>query len=395
MIVNIIGLGYIGLPLAVMLSNSGNHVIGSDINSVLLSNLIKKNYEYFDLELKDMLISYDLANLTYSNGPVDADIHIIAVPTPINKSKTFDESFILSALKEVFKVESTTNIVVIESTIPTNFLESYVYGSLNDSNLKWKFVHCPERILPGNLIYELIYGDRIIGSDSPSIRDLVSNLYKGFTRGRIFLTDFKTAAMVKLTENSFRDINIAFANQIALMCNDINVKTSDVISLANHHPRVNILSPGPGVGGHCIPVDPWFLISTHPKISDYLKSARILNDSMPHYILDRISKILDLEKLRPSDVGFYGLTYKANVKDTRESPSSMIIQLFINKYNSEPSSYDPIINQNNNFNDFIKNNKLIVVLVDHSHIIENKRSLMNNIVYDTKNCLNLKGSYKL
>jgi UDP-N-acetyl-D-mannosaminuronic acid dehydrogenase len=265
---------------------------------------------------------------------------------------------------------------------------------------KIEFVHAPERILPGNLFHELVNNSRTIGSDNPILGKEVEALYRSFTKGEIIHTNIITAELSKVVENTFRDVNIAFANELAIISHEMSVDVYELISVANYHPRVNILKPGPGVGGHCIPVDPWFLVGDYPNLTKLIRSAREVNDEMPLFILRRAREILQKNSIDISRVGVYGLTYKADLSDTRESPSIQFIDLFTKEFGFAPFVYDPMIrggkyNSQQSFEEFLFKINFLIVMVDHSHLKDNVDKLLGKIIFDTKRVVFLDGVIRL
>ncbi|MBQ3601889.1 MAG: nucleotide sugar dehydrogenase, partial [Lachnospiraceae bacterium] len=261
----------------------------------------------------------------------------------------------------------------------------------------------PERIIPGNMIYELVHNNRTIGADDFQIGEKVKQIYSSFCQGEIVVTDIRTAEMTKVVENTYRDINIAFANELAKICRSDELDVYEIIRIANKHPRVNILTPGPGVGGHCISVDPWFLVGDYPGLANIILTARKINDKMPEFVLQRIKEIMEEKDIKSATrVGLYGLTYKENVDDMRESPS---LQLLENMKRHLAAGilkvYDPFIdkevveNQYYDFDKFLQDVDLVVIMVGHNHIKENLEKLQGKVVLDTRCVCNLEGTYRL
>ena len=263
-------------------------------------------------------------------------------------------------------------------------------------------MHAPERIIPGNMIYELENNSRTIGADEKEIGEKIKNLYASFCRGDIVVTDIKTAEMTKVIENTFRDINIAFANELSRICRKENMDVYEVIKIANKHPRVNILQPGPGVGGHCISVDPWFLVGDYPDIVNVIRAAREVNDGQPQFVLERLRDILKENNITDlSKVGIYGLTYKENVDDTRESPTLQLLEKLNDEEKENFKVFDPHIkrklteNQYFDFNEFLKDINVLLIMNSHNHIKENINKINDKIIFDTKNIINSEKVYKL
>lgn len=297
------------------------------------------------------------------------------------------------------------SIIVIESTISPGTVEKYVYPAAKAKGkapgVDVHFAHAPERIIPGNMIYELEHNSRTIGAESKEIAERVKTIYASFCKGEIVLTDIKTAEMTKVVENTFRDINIAFANELAKICREGGMDVYEIIRIANKHPRVNILNPGPGVGGHCISVDPWFLVGDFPEQSKLIHQARIINDSMPVFVLERAQSIM--KELGIDDmtrVGLYGLTYKEDVDDVRESPTLQLLEYM--RENNMPAMpvYDPMVqknvvdNQYHDFDKFFENVDMVIVMVGHSQLKNNLELFGDKPVLDTRNVFKDK-AYKL
>lgn len=395
--INVIGLGYIGLPTALVLAKSGNEVVGTDINKEIVQKL-QSNHITFEEEGLDELFSAAISNnIEFSNDYKSADTYIITVPTPYEKNnKKINAEYVIDATKQVLEVCKEDAIIVIESTISPGTIDRFIRPLFKDYKYELgrniHLVHAPERILPGNMIYELKNNSRTIGADSPIIAEKVKKVYESFCNGEIVTTDIRTAEMTKVIENTFRDINIAFANELTNICHQDNLDVYEIIRIANKHPRVNILNPGPGVGGHCIPVDPWFLVGDYPRFTRLITAAREINDSMPRYVLNRVYEIMRATGVKDiSRVGIYGLTYKADVDDIRESPTLQLLDL-MKQHLAEPLSvYDPMVekrlvdSQIMDFNEFLNSTDLVIIMVGHQHIKEHKTMLSNKIVFDTQN----------
>lgn len=403
--INIIGLGYIGLPTALMLASAGNEVVGTDYNENLV-NTLKNNELTFEEPGLDKLFDTAIEKgITFTSEYQSTDFYIITVPTPYDKdNKKLDPSYVINATKKVLEVCKKGTLLVIESTISPGTIDKYVRPLIEDSSFKIDedifLVHVPERILPGQMIYELKHNSRTIGADNRDAANRVRNVYSTFCEGEIVCTDIRTAEMTKVVENTFRGINIAFANELTKIARHDNLDVHEIIRIANMHPRVNILSPGPGVGGHCIPVDPWFLVGDYPRLTKLISTALEINESMPDMVLSRIKDIMKKNNIKDyNKVGIYGLTYKADVDDIRESPT---IQLFENMeahFANPFRVYDPMIkdkimdNQELNFQKFLEESDIIVLMVEHTHLIENLDSLEGKVVLDTHNLI--KSAYKL
>lgn len=405
--INVIGLGYIGLPTALMLASHGVEVVGTDYNAELVETL-KSGRTTFKEEGLDNLFSEAVEKgILFTNEYISTDIYIVSVPTPYRKvEKKIDPTYVVSAVKSILQVCKRGAIIVIESTISPGTTDKFIRPIIEEMGFvigeDLHLVHAPERIIPGNMIYELVSNSRTIGADSKEIGGRIKALYSSFCKGEIVLTDIRTAEMTKVVENTYRDINIAFANELAKICRSDDMDVYEIIRIANKHPRVNILSPGPGVGGHCISVDPWFLVGDYPGLANIILTARKINDSMPEFVLGRIRDIIREKGIHDlSRVGLYGLTYKEDVDDVRESPS---LQMFekMEKHLAPPlKCYDPYIseklveNQYFDFDEFLSSVDVVVIMTAHSHIKKNEGKLRNKIVLDTKNIFSGDNIYKL
>lgn len=399
----IIGLGYIGLPTAVMFANHGKKVLGVDLNHDIVSKINKKEAHIEEPGLLEKLtIAVDTGNLRASIVPEKADVFIIAVPSPINADKTANLEYVKSASKSIVPYLEKGNLVVLESTVPPRTVEDVMIPILKETGLEIGtelFVsHSPERVIPGKVFEELVNNSRIVGGINKESSIKTADLYRSFVEGELFLTDATTAEMVKIIENTYRDVNIAFANELARISENIGVNVWEAIQLANQHPRVNIHTPGPGVGGHCIPVDPWFLVELDRENAKLINMAREINDSMPQFTVNKVKEILDKEQIANPKVAVLGLAFKGNVDDIRESPSLEIIRL-LKEMNIEHSVFDPHVketkvpNQTHELEDSLFHADLILILTDHNEFkelnpVEASKHVRSKIVFDTKNCLN-------
>ena len=336
----VLGLGYIGLPLSGTLANNGYKVIGVDINNDIIKKVNKGNIHIIEKDLQGIINkAVKSGNLVAKSKPVKSDIFIIAVPTPFKKEfkdlPSPDITFVLDAAKSIANVINKDNLVLIESTCPvgtTERVKNCIEKYSKIKNIKFDIAYCPERVIPGQILKELISNDRIVGGYTEISTSKGIEFYKSFCKGKILATDTKTAELVKLTENSYRDLNIAFANEISMICDDLNVNVSELIKLSNHHPRVNILSPGCGVGGHCIAVDPWFIASEFPDKTKLIQASRKVNIEKTQWVIRKIikeSNNLSKKLGRLANVACLGLSFKPDVDDTRESPSIEITKSLI------------------------------------------------------------------
>ncbi len=406
-LVNVIGLGYIGLPTALMLSKSGIQVVGTDLNQKLVDSLNQGKLTFQEEGLEELFQAALANGVSFSTEYQKADTYILAVPTPyIEENKKLDPKYVISAVNNVLDVCDKGASIIIESTISPGTVDRHIRPIIEERGYvigeDVHLLHAPERIIPGNMIYELENNSRTIGADSPEIAEKAKTIYDSFCNAEIVLTDIRSAEMSKVIENTYRDVNIAFANELAKICRTDNIDVYEIIKIANKHPRVNILQPGPGVGGHCISVDPWFLVGDYPDLTNLILAARKINDSMPTHVLGRIRDIMkehDITDL--SKVGIYGLAYKENVDDTRESPALQLLEILDEHLAFGVKVFDPFVqeemvdNQYMDFDQFINDVEVVVVLVAHDHIKENMASIENKLVLDTKNICTFEGAYKL
>ena len=406
--INVIGMGYIGLPTALMLAAHGEKVIGTDYNKELVKTLQSGKLTFQENGLDGLFSEALKQGIAFTDEYKRTDMYIVYVPTPYDKeSKKIDPSYVITAVKSVIKVCPEGATLVIESTIPPGTIDTYVRPVLKESGFiegkNIHLAHAPERIIPGNMIYELIHNNRTIGADRQEIGEKVKNIYQSFCQGEIIVTDIRTAEMTKVVENTFRDINIAFANELMKICRSGEMDVYEIIRIANKHPRVNILSPGPGVGGHCISVDPWFLVGDYPGLANLILTARKTNDSMPEFVLKRIYEIMRKEGIEDAEkVGIYGLTYKENVDDMRESPTLQMLKCMDEHLaGGRVKVYDPYIekdivaNQYHDLERFLEDVTLVVLMVAHNEIIENMEKLNGKTVLDTRKVCDCENVYWL
>jgi len=324
----VLGLGYIGLPTAAVLATHGFSVVGVDVNTSVVDTVNNGDIHIEEPGLQTLVqAAYKSENLRAQSSPEAADVFIIAVPTPLRDKKA-DLTAVESAAESIVPVLKKENLVILESTVPPKTVEELVALILEQSGLEagqdFHLAHCPERVLPGNILKELVENDRVIGGVTPESAQKAKELYTSFVSGRIYLTDATTAELVKLSENTFRDVNIALANELANVCENLEVDVWEVIELANHHPRVNFLKPGPGVGGHCISVDPWFIVETTPTVARLIRLSREINDGQPTRVSEKIQEMT--LGINDPKVVVLGVSYKGNVDDIRESPALPLIQ---------------------------------------------------------------------
>ncbi|GAA0818942.1 nucleotide sugar dehydrogenase [Clostridium tertium] len=405
--INVVGLGYIGLPTALMFAANGIRVRGTDLNINIVNKLNSGKLTFKEDGLEELFKKAQKNEIEFSTNYLKTDMYIITVPTPyIKESKKIDPKYVISAVNNVLNFCEKGAVIVIESTVSPGTIDKFVRPLIEEKGLVLgkdvHLVHAPERIIPGRMIYELENNSRTIGADSEEIGNKVKEVYSSFCKGDIIVTDIKIAELSKVVENTFRDINIAFANELAKICRRENIDVYNLIEIANKHPRVNILNPGPGVGGHCISVDPWFLVGDYPDTVNIIKSAREVNDSMPRFVINRIRDIMAENNIEDiSKVGLYGITYKEDVDDTRESPTLQLLQK-LNDYEANSIKiYDPFISELHwesqylDFEKFINDIDMIVIMVGHAHIKERRSIIKNKLILDTKNIIKDCEIYKL
>ncbi|WP_167141451.1 UDP-N-acetyl-D-mannosamine dehydrogenase [Pseudomonas sp. OTU750018] len=338
--ISVIGLGYIGLPTAAVFASRKKKVIGVDVNQKAVDTINRGEIHIVEPDL-DMVVHAAVTEgyLRAATSPEPADAFLIAVPTPFKGEYEPDLSYIEAASKAIAPVLKRGDLVILESTSPVGATEqmsawlaaarpdlSFPQSHGEDSDIR--IAHCPERVLPGHVLRELVLNDRVIGGMTDKCSEAAVQLYKTFVEGECVVTTARTAEMCKLTENSFRDVNIAFANELSIICDKLNINVWELIRLANRHPRVNILQPGPGVGGHCIAVDPWFIVSKTPDEARMIRTAREVNDSKPLWVLDQVGYAIDKylqENLSKTSkdvtIACLGLAFKPDIDDLRESPA--------------------------------------------------------------------------
>ncbi|MGX7132236.1 nucleotide sugar dehydrogenase [Enterococcus songbeiensis] len=403
--INVIGLGYIGLPTALMLAANGNEVVGTDYNKKLLHKLQEGELTFEETGLQELFDNALNKGIKFENDYSSTDFYIITVPTPYDKvDKKIDPSYVIAATKQVLEVCKKGTILVIESTISPGTIDRFVRPLVEEAGLVLgedvHLVHAPERILPGQMIKELQFNSRTIGADEPEVAEKVKEIYSSFCEGEIVCTDIRTAEMTKVVENTFRAINIAYANELTKIARHDDLDVHEIIRIANMHPRVNILSPGPGVGGHCIPVDPWFLVGDYPRLTNLISTALEINESMPELVLDRLTTIMKENNITDRNkIGIYGMTYKQDVDDIRESPTLQLFEKMESNFAEPFRVFDPMLkeqimnNQVTDFDSFLENSQIIVLMVEHTHLKENLDKLKGKLILDTHNLLD--DAYKL
>lgn len=411
----VLGMGYIGLPTAAMFATHGFHVTGVDVNAQTVDILNSGEIHIEEPGLKTVVqTAIQSGNLVVSQQPQPADVFILAVPTPLlmNEASSPDSShggvphaemsYVRAATRSLLPHLQKGNLVILESTSPPETTVGVVAPILEESGLKVGedlFVaHCPERVLPGRILEELVNNDRVIGGMTAESAEMAKELYSSFVKGPIFLTDATTAEMVKLMENTYRDVNIALANELAVVAEHVGINVWEAIELANRHPRVNIHKPGPGVGGHCIAVDPWFIAAAAPAITPLIQTARRINDAMPAHVVEMVRQAV--EGIENPVVACLGLAYKANVDDIRESPSMEVVKL-LGEAGYEVRAFDPhvpnrsINEQVDSLENSLKDAHCVVLLTDHAEfqqLILQKFCVPDMILIDTRNISHWKSS---
>jgi UDP-N-acetyl-D-mannosaminuronic acid dehydrogenase len=404
----VLGLGYIGLPTASLFARNGFDVTGVDINEKIVATLNTGAIHIDEAGLHELVANVVASgNLRASTSPVASDAFIIAVPTPFGSKKKPDLKFVFAAVDSILPLLRPGNLVIVESTVPPGTAErvaGYIQRKRKDlggrnsdpSSLSVHVVHCPERVLPGNILRELVENDRVIGGLTPKGSELAKELYGRIITGKIYLTDATTAEMVKLSENTFRDVNIALSNELALISEKLGINIWEVVELANKHPRVRFLSPGPGVGGHCIAVDPWFIASDFPVEAKVIRAARVRNDGVPLRVVNKVKKILS--KTRNPKIACLGGSYKGNVGDARNSPALDIYKALRKAYGKKGKvvlcdrHLDPAKFTLSSIEDSLQGADLVLVLVDHNEFKnlspELAASLVRaRVILDTRNII--------
>jgi UDP-N-acetyl-D-mannosaminuronic acid dehydrogenase len=402
----VVGLGYIGLPTATVFADQGIAVHGVDVNERAIKEINSGNPHITEPELDVILRRVISAGkFKASTKPEKADAFILAVPTPFKDGFIPDISYIEKAARSIAPVLERGNLVVLESTSPvgtTERLSEILAEERPDLNFPHTNIgipdvhvaHCPERVLPGKILYEVVHNARIIGGITAECANAALNLYQLISKAECHITNARTAELCKLSENSFRDVNIAYANELSYICDSLKIDVWELIRLANLHPRVNILRPGPGVGGHCIAVDPWFIVAADPANAKLIKSAREINNRKPHYIVEKVKHAA--EKLKSPRIACLGLSYKADIDDFRESPALEIVEAIIHQKLGDIKIVEPHIKelpkvlQNSDaaltsLHNAIRDSDIVVLLVDHKAFLKFDREMLKEkIIIDTR-----------
>lgn len=392
----VMGLGYIGLPTASFLGTKGYQVHGVDISPNVVETINRGDVHITEPEL-DVLVksAVQSGNLTAALEPAEADIFIIAVPTPLNGSNEPEMSAVTKATDAISPYLKRGNIVILESTSPVGTTDRLVADRLRELGHKVgdeiHVAHCPERVLPGRILAELVGNDRIVGGIDDTSTTAAADFYREFVAGEVLETTAATAELAKLSENTFRDVNIALANELSMICDDMDVDVWDLIALANRHPRVSILQPGPGVGGHCIAVDPWFIVAAAPSQARLIRTAREVNIAKPEWVVDKIRA--RAEKFKRPTIACLGLAYKADIDDLRESPALDVVEklreadvgelLISEPYVTSHPDYDLV-----DWQEAVQRADIVVVLVDHRQFKGLKpKDLQERVLIDTRGML--------
>jgi len=367
----VLGLGYVGLPTASLLANKGYNVAGVDVIGSVVDRINSGRIHIIEPDLEVLVRSaVNSGQLNAYHTPQKADIFIIATPTPFKDGHKPDLSYVETATKAIIPVLAEGNLVILESTSPVGTTRKvHAILSKQRPDLNNIYVcHCPERVLPGRILLELVENDRVIGGIDEASTLQAVDFYQNFVRGDLLTTNSNTAEMAKLVENTYRDVNIAFANELSMLCDNMNIDIWELIKIANRHPRVNILRPGPGVGGHCIAVDPWFLISGNPDKSQLIQAARTINDKKPKWVIEKVASIA--KRFNDAVIACLGLTYKPDIDDLRESAALFITQQIVSLQIGTVIVCEPNLQKVKDLelvslDDVLKRADIIVALVGH------------------------------
>lgn len=395
------GLGYIGLPTSLMFAKHGVDVVGVDMVPEIVDTLNSGHIHIEEPGLAEMLSEVvEKGKFRASLTPEEADVFLIAVPTPNNDDeyKSCDLTYVLNATKQVLPYVKKGATIIVESTIAPRSMEDFVAPLVEKEGFKVGedvyLVHCPERVLPGQIFYELEHNNRVVGGITEACTNAGAKVYETFVKGEIIRTNASTAEMSKLMENTFRDVNIALANELAKVCNSLDINVLDVITMANKHPRVNIHQPGPGVGGHCLAVDPYFIVAKAPEHAKIINLSRETNVSMPEYIVECV-KVLT-KTIQSPKIAVFGLAYKGNVDDLRESPAIEIAELLKNEKNIEVVCHDPHVKSGKfsviSAEEAVRDAHLVLVLTDHNEFKDMdfnalSKNMAQKMIFDTRNII--------
>ena len=392
----VVGLGYIGLPTAAVLGSRGYKIHGVEINSKAVETINSGKAHIVEPDL-DILVraAVTTGNLKAFTEPAESDIFMICVPTPLTDDNKPQLSYVKSATKSIVPVLKKGDLVILESTSPpgtTEMIEEIVLGESSFHKGDIHFAHAPERVLPGKILREVVENDRIIGGIDDASTEKAAEFYGSFVTGKLLKTHCRTAETAKLVENAFRDTNIAFANELSLFCEKMDLDVWELIRLANHHPRVNILNPGPGVGGHCIAVDPWFLVDCAPDLTKLIRTSREVNEAKPPWVVDRV--LAKAKRFKNPTIACLGLAYKPDIDDLRESPAVEIVQELKRRNVGQLKVVEPNLESHDEFdlvsqNEAIESADIIVILVGHKPFLSIPAGkLAEKIIIDTCGTLN-------
>ncbi|MGI9511111.1 MAG: UDP-N-acetyl-D-mannosamine dehydrogenase [Geminicoccaceae bacterium] len=389
----VLGLGYIGLPTASFLATKGCKVIGVDVSSQVVDTINRAEVHIQEPEL-DVLVrsAVHSGNLRAQTEPAAADVFFITVPTPVQEDRKPDLTYVKSASRAIAPHVAPGNLVILESTCPIGTTEDLVMETLIEEGVDIgddiMIAHCPERVLPGRILTELVQNDRIVGGINDASTKAAADFYRQFVSGEVFETSARLAEMTKLTENTFRDVNIALANELSIICDKHDIDVWELIKLANRHPRVSILQPGPGVGGHCIAVDPWFVVASAPEQARLIRTAREVNDGKPEWVIDKVKAKAD--RFKHPTIACLGLAFKADVDDLRQSPAIDIVRGLQRDDVGRLLVCEPNIKSHGDFElatlgDAIGQADIILLLVDHKEFKAlNPHRLQDKIIIDTR-----------
>lgn len=394
----VIGLGYIGLPTSAMFASHNCDVVGVDVSDSIVDTLNQGLIHIAEPGLQDVIKrAVENGKFMASLQPEKADTFIVAVPTPNldDEYMSCDLTYVIAAVKSITPYLEKGNVVIIESTIAPKSTDDYVKPILEEAGFEIGkdiyLAHCPERVLPGQILYELKNNNRIVGGITPECAEHAAEVYSVFVEGEIIKTEAKTAELSKCMENTFRDVNIALANELAKICYKLDINCLDVINMANKHPRVNIHQPGPGVGGHCLAIDPYFIVAKASEEAKIIKLSRETNKSMPHYVVEKTKMLL--ADIKDPKIAAFGVTYKGNVDDVRESPSLEIVEMLIEEgYNVQV--YDPHVKnpQYVGLEVAVEDADIIIILTDHNEYkdmnhVEIAKKMRRPVLFDTRNII--------
>ncbi len=388
----VVGLGYIGLPTALLLADAGNQVLGFDVDQIKIKQLEAGLLPFSEHGLPELFATVqNKRTFTATTSIQSADVYIIAVPTP-HTGKSADLQYIVAALSSIKPVFPKNGTIVIESTVGPRDCIDILEPLVAAWEIPFSFAHCPERAIPGNTLHEMVHNERIVGGRTPADTKKVITLYSTFVQGKLHGTTTTVAASCKVMENTYRAVNIALANEFALIAEQLEFNVWEAISLANKHPRVNIHAPGPGVGGHCIPIDPWFFAQTQQEVPSVISTALTINDTMPSHVVKQVEREIKLLKLQKPVIGILGLSYKKNVDDTRESPGFPIIKKLQETFSVMIT--DPYVTHSpamtiTSLEEVLHSADVIVLITDHDEYTSCNFSSYPNIsvVLDTRNIL--------